>query len=83
MARKTISLPDEMEAYVEDRVKSGQYGNDSEYIRDLIRKDQKEMNTIARFQKLIDEGMASGISNKTLDEIFEAAKKRAASRKKK
>ena len=39
MIRKTISMPDAMGKYIDKRVKAGQYGNDSEYIRDLIRKD--------------------------------------------
>ena len=41
MTRHTISLPDPMSAYIESRIKDGQFGNVSEYFRDLVRKDQE------------------------------------------
>jgi antitoxin ParD1/3/4 len=58
MIRKTISMPDAMGKYIDKRVKAGQYGNDSEYIRDLIRNDQTDREAIAAIQSAIDEGMA-------------------------
>jgi antitoxin ParD1/3/4 len=82
MIRKTISMPEEMDDFIDARVKSGQYGNDSEYIRDLVRGDQQRLATIARFQKLIDEGLASGVSNATIADIRREAKRRNAARKK-
>ena len=54
-----IALPDSMRAYVAQRVEAGQYGNTSEYVRDLIRKDQREQRT-ARLRALVEEGLASG-----------------------
>lgn len=54
-----FALPESMRAWVEQRVASGQYGNTSEYLRDLIRKDQLEQAK-ARLRSLIEEGMASG-----------------------
>ena len=54
-----IALPEPMRAYVAERVASGQYGNTSEYVRELIRKDQREQ-TIARLRALVEEGLASG-----------------------
>jgi len=41
MATMNVSLPDPMKEWVEERLKSGQYGNASEYVRDLIREDQR------------------------------------------
>ncbi len=40
MMRKTITIPDAMEEWVKAQISSGRYGNDSEYFRDLIRRDQ-------------------------------------------
>ena len=54
-----IALPDAMRFYVAERVASGQYGNTSEYVRDLIRKDQREQR-IHRLRALVEEGLASG-----------------------
>lgn len=81
MIRKTISLPDEMDAFIDARVKSGQYGNDSEYIRDLVRKDQEREDAIRAFQKMVDEAMASGESKRTPTDILEAVLARRQKRK--
>lgn len=61
MSRNTLSfaLPETMRAYIDARVASGHYGNTSEYIRDLVRKDQTE-EAKARLRVLIDEGLTSG-----------------------
>lgn len=80
MIRKTISLPDGMAEFIESRMKSGQFGNDSEYFRDLVRRDRERQEGIAAVQRMIDESLASGISPRTLDEIFEEARARAKAR---
>lgn len=54
-----IALPEPLRAYVAQRVESGQYGNTSEYVRDLIRRDQREQR-IQRLRSLVEEGLASG-----------------------
>ncbi len=54
-----IALPDVLRAYVAQRVESGEYGNTSEYVRDLIRKDQREQR-IQRLRALVEDGLASG-----------------------
>ncbi len=40
MATMKVSLPNPMKDWVEIQVKSGLYGNVSDYIRDLIRREQ-------------------------------------------
>jgi antitoxin ParD1/3/4 len=55
----SFALPESMRAYIDARVASGHYGNTSEYIRDLIRKDQAE-EAKARLRALIEEGLLSG-----------------------
>ena len=61
MSRNTLNfaLPESMRSYIDARVASGHYGNTSEYIRDLIRKDQTE-EAKNRLRALIEEGLASG-----------------------
>ena len=41
MASMNISLPDKMKEWVEAQAESGQYSNSSDYVRDLIRHDQR------------------------------------------
>ena len=55
----SFALPQTMRAYIDERVKSGSYGNTSEYLRDLIRRDQ-EAQAAQRLRALIEEGLASG-----------------------
>jgi antitoxin ParD1/3/4 len=59
MKSLNISLPESMRAYVEERVTSGGYGTASEYIRSLIRADQKRQGT-ERLEALLLEGLDSG-----------------------
>ena len=54
-----IALPESMRNYVAKRVDSGEYDNTSEYVRDLIRKDQREQE-IRRLRALLQEGLDSG-----------------------
>ena len=69
MSRNTMSfaLPETMRHYIDARVASGHYGNTSEYIRDLIRKDQEEQ-AVQRLRGLIEEGLASGPAEARTDD---------------
>jgi antitoxin ParD1/3/4 len=40
MPTMNISLPESLRAYVEDQIAKRRYGTTSEYVRDLIRRDQ-------------------------------------------
>jgi antitoxin ParD1/3/4 len=60
MATMNVSLPEPMKAWVERQVAGGQYGNTSDYIRDLIRKDQERKEAMATIQAAITEGVTSG-----------------------
>lgn len=70
MATMNISLPDQMKTWVESRTSGGRYSNVSDYVRDLIRRDQERAEKIDAFQRLVDEGFASGVSDLTLDDIL-------------
>lgn len=66
-----IALPEPMRAYVAKRVESGQFGNTSECVRELIRRDQREQD-IARLRSLVEEGLASGPARTdTADDLAE------------
>jgi len=60
MATMNVSLPDPMKAWVERQAESGRYGNASDYIRDLIRRDQERREALATLQAAITEGVESG-----------------------
>jgi antitoxin ParD1/3/4 len=80
MATMNISLPDQMKAWVEEQTRSGRYGNSSDVVRDLIRREQMKAEKIAHWQRLVDDARASGISNRTMEDIRADAKARIAAR---
>jgi antitoxin ParD1/3/4 len=75
MATMNISIPDPMKDWVQAQVETGAYANSSDYVRDLIRKDQENRNKQV-IQKAITEGLESGMSDKSFDEIIDAAKRK-------
>ncbi|MGR3372767.1 type II toxin-antitoxin system ParD family antitoxin [Pseudooceanicola nanhaiensis] len=60
MSTMNISLPEQMKAWVESRSRDGRYANSSDYVRDLIRRDQERTAAIAALQAEIDAGRESG-----------------------
>lgn len=81
MATMNISLPDAMKAWVESQTRTGRYGNSSDYVRDLIRRDQERAEKVAAMQRLVEEGRASGVSEQSLDEILTEARRQARARR--
>lgn len=77
MATMNVSLPDAMKAWVEDQTQTGRYGNASDYVRDLIRRDQDRAAKIAAMQRLIDEAEDSGVSPNSMHDILLAARLQA------
>jgi antitoxin ParD1/3/4 len=55
----SFALPESMRDYIDSRVRDGNYGNTSEYLRELVRDDQ-ERQAAARLRSLIADGLASG-----------------------
>lgn len=43
MSTMNISLPDTLKSFVDEQVSQGCYGTSSEYVRELIRKDQDRL----------------------------------------
>lgn len=77
MATMNVSLPEPMKEWVEARAKTGRYSNASDYVRDLIRRDQERVDGLAELQKLISEGLESGISERSVADVLTAARKQA------
>ncbi len=76
MMRKTITIPDAMDGWVKAQIESGRYGNDSEYFRDLIRRDQEKRQAEQELRALISEGLDSGVSSSTVPEIMKRVEDR-------
>lgn len=71
--RKTITLTDAQDDWIKAQVSNGDFTNDSEYFRDLIRRDQEKERAL---KAAIDEGLASGTSARGVDDIWAEAEAR-------
>ena len=57
--RKTITLTDQQDNWVKAQIMAGHYTNDSEYIRDLIRREQERSAEIEATRAALIEGETS------------------------
>ena len=72
MGTMNISLPDRLKEFVDERVAEGGYGTSSEYVRELIRRDQERL----RLRGLLLEGAASPPGEPAGEDYFAALRKR-------
>ena len=77
MATMNVSLPDPMKDWVEAQAQTGRYSNASDYVRDLIRRDQERLSKLAELQRLIDEGFESGVSDRPMADVLAEAREKA------
>jgi antitoxin ParD1/3/4 len=70
MATMNVSLPDKMKQWVEEQVETGRYGNSSDYVRDLVRRDQERAEAREKLQQMVDEALATGRVEMTRDELL-------------
>ena len=76
MATINVSLPDPMKKWVETEAKSGQYSDTSDYVRDLIRRDQEYRDKRELLVRALVAGEYSGPSGRTVEEIWASVKAR-------
>lgn len=58
--RKTITLTEQQDGWIKAQITAGHYTNDSEYIRDLIRREQERNAELESIRSALIEGEASG-----------------------
>ncbi len=68
MTEMIVTVPPELEDYLRERVAVGDFVDSAEYVRDLIRADQRALTDL---RAAIDAGLASGDSERTVDQIFD------------
>jgi len=76
LQRKTITVTKQQENWIKIQINSGHYNNDSEYIRDLIRKDHDYKVKLQTLRRALIEGEDSGISGTNMADILKNAEKR-------
>ncbi|HWZ52530.1 MAG TPA: type II toxin-antitoxin system ParD family antitoxin [Granulicella sp.] len=79
MQTLNISLPESMKQYVEEQVEAGEYGSASEYIRELVRADQKR-HAKAQLEQVLLSAIGSGDAGELTAEAIEDARHRLRAR---
>ena len=74
--RKTITISEKQDRWIKAQIAAGDFTNDSEYIRDLIRRDQAEAAKYQALKNAIREGLESGVSDKQVSDVWLAAESR-------
>lgn len=74
--RKTITLTDKQDDWIKAQIAAGEFTSDSEYIRDLVRRDQERNAKLLAFKAAIQEGLDSGVSDKTIPQIMDEVEAR-------
>jgi len=78
MDKITITVPEAMTAYVKSRLAEEQYGNVSEFFRDLVRRDQERLKqAVAELRAPIDRAEAGGISDEDFSQAIAEARREA------
>lgn len=76
-----ISLPEHLKEYVDEQVASGKYTSASEYVRELVRLDQKSRER-EKLEKQVLEGLHSGEAQEVTPEMWEELRRKLWGRRK-
>lgn len=68
--RKSITFTEQQDSWIKTRIKNGDFTNDSEYVRELVRKDQESNQKLMDLKNAIDDGLQSGKSKLKVRDIL-------------
>ena len=74
MIKKSITVTEQQEAWIQAQVADGRYATDSEVIREAIREKQERVAEVEAVRAVLIKAEASGSSNRTPEEILAASK---------
>ncbi len=79
MDTMNIALPESLKVFVQEQVEQGGYSSVSEYVRELIRAEQRRQHE-EEIDRLLLEGIQSGSPVEVTPEYWEAKKAKLVSR---
>jgi len=74
--RKTVTFTQQQDNWIKAQISAGEYTNDSEYLRDLVRCDQAKKGKFNTLKSAIQTGLDSGVSEKTIPDIMNEVENR-------
>ena len=76
MVKKSITVTEQQEEWIQSQLATGHYASDSEVLRDLIRREQKRDDELQAIRAALIEGEESGVSPLAANQIREDVLKR-------
>ncbi|WP_340678949.1 type II toxin-antitoxin system ParD family antitoxin [Paraglaciecola sp.] len=70
MVKKSITVTDQQNEWIQSQLSVGKYASDSELLRDLIRKEQARTDEIIELRQALLLGEKSGLSNRKPADIM-------------
>lgn len=78
MTTMNISLPEALKSFVDTQVSEGDYTSSSEYVREILRKEQDRV----KLRRLLLDGMESELMDEPMDaRYFDKLRKRITEKK--
>lgn len=74
--RKTLTFTDQQDKWIKAQIEAGEFTNESEYVRHLIRSDQARSSKFVELKAAIQAGIDSGVSERTIPEIMKEVEER-------
>jgi antitoxin ParD1/3/4 len=77
MSTIEISLPSDLEEYLSEQIGKGRFSDASDFIRTMLRADRAAYD---RLDDILQDGLDSGVSDLTFEDILDRARDRLQSR---
>ncbi|MDN3620690.1 type II toxin-antitoxin system ParD family antitoxin [Polaribacter undariae] len=74
--RKTVTFTEQQDHWIKAQIEAGEFTNDSEYLRNLVRQDQAQNSDFISLKIKLQQGLDSGVSTKSLPEIMKEVEAR-------
>lgn len=74
--RKTVTFTEQQDKWIKAQIEAGEYTNDSEYLRNLVRQDQANSTKFLSLKSKLMEGLESGVGTKSLPAIMKEVETR-------
>ena len=74
--RKTVTFTDQQDKWIKAQIEAGEFTNDSEYLRYLVRQDQSKNDKFSTLKAAIQKGIDSGVSNSKIPDIMKEVEER-------
>ncbi len=74
--RKTVTFTEQQDKWIKAQIEAGEFTNDSEYLRNLVRQDQANNTKFLSLKFKLMEGLESGVGTKSLPEIMKEVETR-------